>query len=105
MSTTQAYERMLRRYGHSVTITRGVDSVTLTAKSVRESEQGLVGNAMQSGLTVRIMHSEIAASALLRPRSKDKITIDGETRTINKVEAIEGVGDVEVVGWRLRVSG
>lgn len=106
MSLTSAHESVKRRFGHKITITRGADSVTLLACLHRDKAVGLAGSAMQSAPTYHIVASDIVSSALVIPKSKDKLTDGAENKTINKVEEIMAAdASGMVIGWRLRCSG
>ena len=106
MSLTSVHESVKRRFGHPITLTRGVDSVVLTACLHRDREDGLAGSATQNTPTYHIIASEIAASALVIPKSKDKLTDGSQEKTVNKVEEIMSADNSGViVGWRLRTGG
>ena len=100
------HESVKRRFGHQITLTRGADSAVLTACLHRDKEQGLAGSAMQSAPTYHLIASEVAGSALVIPKEKDKLTDGSTLRTVNKVEEIMSADNSgQIVGWRLRVSG
>jgi len=106
LSLTSVHESVKNRFGHSVTITRGVDTVSLIACLHRDKESGLAGSATQSAPTYHISNVEIAASVLAAPQAKDRLTDNGKTRTINKVEEIVAADATgQIIGWRLRTSG
>ena len=105
MSLTSAHRTLIERFGHPITITRGVDSVSVTACLRRDKQEGLAGSAMQSVPTYHIT-DEISISALVTPKPKDKITDGTAQKTINKVEEIVAADDSgNIIGWRLRVGG
>lgn len=106
MSLTSAHESLKRRFGHKITLTRGGDSAVVKACVHRDKVEGLVGSATQSAPTYHLIASEVAATPLVIPKAKDKITDGTQTRTVNKVEEIMSADDTgQIIGWRLRVSG
>lgn len=106
MSLTSVHESVKRRFGHRITLARGLDSVTLTACLHRDKEQGLAGSATQSSPTYHIIASEIAGTVLVIPKAKDKLTDGSTLRTVNSVEEIMAADDSgQIIGWRLRTSG
>jgi hypothetical protein len=105
LSLTLVHRSVITRYGHLITITRGGDSASVTACLRRDKEQGLAGSAMQSAPAYHIT-DEIAATALVTPKPKDKIVDGSQNKTINKVEEIYAADTTgKIIGWRLRVGG
>ena len=61
---------------------------------------------MQSTPKYQIVAADIAASALVTPKAKDKLTDGAYEKTVNKVEEIYAADDSgTIIGWRLRVGG
>lgn len=103
MSLTQAHNSILARYGGTITITRGVKSVSVSGANFhRDREQGLAGSATQNAPAYHIDNA-IASSSLVKPQAKDKVVDGSNTYTVNSVEAKVVYG--KIVGWRLRVGG
>lgn len=106
MSLTSVHESVKRRFGHKITLTRGADSVVVTASLHRDSESGLAGSATQNTPTYHLIASELAGTVLVIPKMKDKLTDGTQNKTVNKVEEIMAADDSgQIIGWRLRVGG
>lgn len=107
MSAISAFERMLTRYGATVTLARAGEAATISllGKRIPGTPTEVGGSATHQSFRVKIGTSELAASAWASkaPARGDTITVDGVPRVIEDAQPLS-VGEVVAV-WLLEVAG
>jgi hypothetical protein len=100
------FDRILRRAGRTVTVTRGADTVSVVmASEVGRGDDVLLQDATQDDDLVTFSNTDFAASALVKPDRHDRVTdIDGRVYAIRRVRNMRGVAG-ELWGFKALVRG